>query len=171
VTDTDRGGALTAGPAAALAAATAADVILGAARAAADDTLAAQAKGLRARLGRLAAEDARALAAARAALAVTVGGDERRDFALGRALDQAAAVPLAIAEACSDLVVLAGELSPLAPADLAPDVMAAAQVAIGSARAAAALVEVNLGVAPGDRRLARAHAAVDAAERVRFGGQ
>jgi formiminotetrahydrofolate cyclodeaminase len=102
---------------------------------------------------------------------VTLGGDERRDFALGRALDHAAAVPLAIAEACSDLVVLAGELAPLAPADLAPDVAAAAQVATGAARAAAGLVEVNLAVGPGDPRLVRANAAVEAAERVRFGGQ
>jgi formiminotetrahydrofolate cyclodeaminase len=159
---------LTAGPAAALAAATAADVIVGVARAAGDEALIAQARSLRGRLARLAAEDSRALAEARRALASPVGGDERRDFALGRKLDNAAAVPLAIAEACADLSVLANELAPLTPHDFVPDARAAALIAAGAARAAAHLVEVNLGVGPGDERLTRAAAAVAAAEAVRF---
>jgi formiminotetrahydrofolate cyclodeaminase len=158
------GEALAAGPAAALAGSAAAWVLVEAARAADDGARAAQAVALCDRLTVAAADDAEALAAARARLASSVGGDERRDFALGQALDRAAAVPLLIAEACADVVALALELEPTLAADNAPDVRAAAMLAAGAAHAAAHLVEVNLGVAPDDRRLARARAAVAAAD-------
>jgi formiminotetrahydrofolate cyclodeaminase len=158
------GEALAAGPAAALAGSAAASIIAGAARAADDGTHAAQATALGERLTRAAGADAEALAAARAGLAAPPAGDERGDFALGRALERAAAVPLLIAEACADLVALARVLEPLVAADHAPDVHAAAMLAAGAAHAAAHLVEVNLGVGPDDARLARARAAVAAAD-------
>src|SRR5947208_3104348 len=70
---------------------------------------AAQAEALSVRLLRLAEEDADALAAARAAFpnAEPEASDPRRDFAFGKVLDRAAAIPLAIAEACADVAVLA----------------------------------------------------------------
>lgn len=147
-----------AGPAAARAGAAAALILREAARA---GGAAAQAEALARRLERLADEDARALAAARAVLP---GGEERapdarRDFALGRALERAAAVPLAIAEACADVVALAEALAPLAEPAAVADVEGARLLAAGAAAAASHLVEANLGVGPGDERLERARAA------------
>jgi formiminotetrahydrofolate cyclodeaminase len=158
------GEALAAGPAAALAGSAAASILAGAARAAGDGAHAAQAAALGERLTRAAGSDADALAAARAGLAAPVAGDARSDFALGRSLERAAAVPLLIAEACADLVALAHALEPIVEADAVPDVRAAAMLAAGAAHAAAHLVEVNLGVGPDDARLARARAAVAAAD-------
>jgi formiminotetrahydrofolate cyclodeaminase len=158
------GEALAAGPAAALAGSAAARVLADAARAADDGALAAQAVALGDRLTRAAGDDAEALAAARVRLSDPAGGDERRDFALGRALERAAAVPLVIAETCADVVALALELEPAVASDNAPDVRAAAMLAAGAAHAAAHLVEVNLGVGPDDGRLAQARAAAAAAD-------
>lgn len=157
------GEALAAGPAAALAGSAAASILAGAARAANDGAHAAQAAALGERLTRAAGTDAEALAAARADLAAPAG-DARSDFALGRSLERAAAVPLLIAEACADLVALAHVLEPNVEADEVPDVRAAAMLAAGAAHAAAHLVAVNLGVGPDDARLARARAAVAAAD-------
>jgi methenyltetrahydrofolate cyclohydrolase len=153
-----------AGPAAALAGSAAASILAGAARAVDDGAHAAQASALGERLTRASRADAEALAAARADLAAPPAGDARGDFALGRSLERAAAVPLLIAEACADLVALSRALEPVVAADHAPDVRAAAMLAAGAARAAAYLVEVNLGVGPDDARLARARAAVAAAD-------
>ena len=153
-----------AGPAAALAGSAAASILAGAAHAVDDGAHAAQASALGERLTRASLADAEALAAARANLAAPPAGDERGDFALGRSLERAAAVPLLIAEACADLVALARVLEPIVAADHVPDVRAAAMLAAGAARAAAHLVEVNLGVGPDDARLARARAAVAAAD-------
>lgn len=158
------GEALAAGPAVALAGSAAAWVLVEAARAADEGARAAQAVALHDRLTHAAGDDAEALAAARAGLSSPTAGDERRDFALGQALERAAAVPLLIAEACADVVALALELEPAVPADHAPDVRVAAMLAAGAAHAAAHLVEVNLGVGPDDGRLARARAAVAAAD-------
>jgi formiminotetrahydrofolate cyclodeaminase len=150
-----------AGPAAAQVGSAAASIVREAARDVGDSTSAAQASALAARLARLAVDDERALMAARAKLPSgdPAEPDERRDFALGRALDDAAAVPLAIAEACADVVDLAAALAPSVTTAFAGDVEGARLLAAGAARAAAHLVEINLGVAPGDPRLARAQAA------------
>jgi formiminotetrahydrofolate cyclodeaminase len=142
----------------------AAALVCSAARDAGDAPAAAQAAALTLRLARLAEADAEALASARDALAGGLGRDpdERRDFALGRALDHAAEVPLQIAEACADVARLAAAFGPDAETASAPDVEAARELAIGAARAAAHLVEVNLGVTEDDERLARARAAAAA---------
>lgn len=158
------GETLAAGPAAALAGSAAAWVLAEAARAGDDGARAAQAVALCDRLTHAAADDAEALTAARARLTETAGGDERRDFALGRVLERAAAVPLLVAEACADVAALALELELTVPGDYAPDVRAAAMLAAGAAHAAAHLVEVNLGVGADDPRLARARAAVATAD-------
>jgi formiminotetrahydrofolate cyclodeaminase len=149
-----------AGPATAQAAAAAATVVATAAREAGDAAAAAQASSLAARLERLAGEDADALAAALAVLPAEEPAppDPRRDFALGTALDRAAAVPLAIAEACADVVVLARALAERDPGR-AGDLEAAAFLAAGAARAAAHLVEINLAVGSDDERAVRARAA------------
>jgi formiminotetrahydrofolate cyclodeaminase len=154
-----------AGPATAQAGAAAATVTAAAARGAGDAAGAAQAASLAARLERLAAEDAEAYAAATAALSAAEPGhpDARRDFALGTALDRAAGVPLAIAEACADVVVLARALEERLDPALAADLEAAALLAAGAARAAAHLVEINLVVGADDERAVRARAAAEPA--------
>ena len=151
-------GDVAAGPAAAHVAALAARVLASAADGAEEGSaLAAQARALARRLDRLAYDDVTAFRAARAALdRVSEAGEERRDFALGQLLERAADVPLAIAESAADVVELAQEIEPLVESRAAPDVGAAARLAAGAARAAAHLVELNLGVSEGDDRLDRA---------------
>ncbi len=157
------GGSTAAGPVAAQAGAAAASVLAAVAREAGDGAVAAQAEALCTRLQRLAAQDAAALAEARAAMPgpdqVPAASDGRRDFALGRALDRAAMVPLEIAEACADLVSLARGFSGRAEPLSVADVEAAALLATGAARAAAHLVEINLAVGLDDERAVRARAA------------
>jgi formiminotetrahydrofolate cyclodeaminase len=150
-----------AGPATAQAGAAAALVVASAAREAGDATGAAQADSLATRLTRLADEDAAALAAARAAFpnAEPETSDPRRDFAFMQVLDRAAAAPLAIAEACSDVTALARALAERIDPAFGPDLEAAARLAVGAARAAAHLVEVNLAVAEDDERARRARRA------------
>jgi methenyltetrahydrofolate cyclohydrolase len=94
----------------------------------------------------------------------------RGDLELERKLERAAAIPLEIAELGAATALLAAHAA--ANGDLAyrADAAAAAALAAGGARAAAHLVEVNLGMLPGDERLARARAsekaAMEAAERL-----
>lgn len=160
----DPGTSTAGGSAAALTGALAAAIAMKAARAAGEPGRAAQAAKLLRRLAQAAVSDAAAFGAARSALAeVGEGGDERRDFSLRTLLDQAALEPLAIADTCADVAVLAAGLVAQAPGEVVPDVAAAAALAAGAARAAAHLVGVNLAVAPGDERLARAEAAAAAA--------
>ena len=152
-----------AGPATAQAGAAAAHVVAAAARDAGEATGAAQADALAARLTRLAEEDAEALAAARAAFPDSEpdASDARRDFAFGKVLDRAAAAPLAIAEACADVAVLARALAERIDPAFGPDLEAAARLAGGAARAAAHLVEVNLAVGEDDPRARRARRAAE----------
>lgn len=152
-----------AGPATAQAGAAAAFVVAAAARSAGDGTGAAQAEALGTRLMRLAGEDEEALAAARAAFPEVEpeASDPRRDFAFGKVLDRAAAAPLAIAEACADVVVLARALAERLDPNLGPDLEAAALLAAGAARAAAHLVEINLTVGADDERVRRARRAAE----------
>jgi formiminotetrahydrofolate cyclodeaminase len=152
-----------AGPATAQAGAAAAYVIAAAAREAGDATGAAQAEALATRLTRLGEEDEDALAAARAAFpdAEPEASDARRDFAFGKVLDRAAAAPLAIAEACADVGILARALAERVDPAQGPDLEAAALLAGGAARAAAHLVEINLAVGEDDERARRARRAAE----------
>ena len=100
------------GSAAALVGAIAAAVAVKVARISDEPGLAAQAAALGHASPTWRPSDAEAFAAARAALAGSSGGgDERRDFQLGRALDRASAIPLEIAEACADVAALAAVLA------------------------------------------------------------
>jgi methenyltetrahydrofolate cyclohydrolase len=138
--------------------------------------IAAQALTLQDRAGSLAGTDAEAwdvaLAALRAAADPTEseGNGARSDLELERKLERAAAIPLEIAELGADTAVLAGHAGENGDLAYRADAAAAAALAAGGARAAAHLVEVNLGIRPGDERLARARAsekaAAEAAERL-----
>lgn len=148
-----------AGPLAAVVTAEAAAVVAAVARFSGDEAAAAQAESLRARARPLAAADAEAYAAAAARLASREGDD----FALGRALEDAADVLLEIADAAADVAELAALVADRCRPALRPDAAAAAMLAEASARAAAHLVEVNLAVEQDDQRSRRCRAAVDAA--------
>jgi methenyltetrahydrofolate cyclohydrolase len=108
----------------------------------------AQAAALCRRLTALADEDARLYENALSELELR---DD--DFKLGRALEQAAEAPLRIAEACADVAVLASALAEHGSAAHQADARSAAALAAGAARAAAVLVEVNLGVSGTDARV------------------
>ena len=162
------------GEAAALTAAAAAALCEAAARGSGGEGMggaAAQAKALRQRAERLAADNASAYADALRALgevdAATGGG---RDEQLGAVLARAADVPLAIAELAADVAALAAELAGDADSAIRGDVVSAAILAEGAARAAAHLVSINLSAtAAGPRvRAARrsSERATDAARRV-----
>ena len=166
-----RDSAPAAGSAAAIVAAAAAAVVAKAARRADDAGAGAQASALAERLNGLAALDADVFATALEALRQATERDDAgedgsasRDFQLGRTLEEAASVPLAIAEAAADVALLAAEVARSAPdSELAEDATAAAMLAGGAARAAAHLVSINLASRPADVTLARAAAAAAAA--------
>jgi formiminotetrahydrofolate cyclodeaminase len=139
------------GSAAALVGALAAALCAKVARLSDDGGSLAQAEALRRRLSSLAPEDAAAFAAALEQLR-----DRQDDFALGRALAEAADVPLRIAEACADVAELAAALARTGRADIQSDARAASVLAAAGARASQLLVEANLGAAPGDERVGRA---------------
>jgi formiminotetrahydrofolate cyclodeaminase len=118
----------------------------------------AQAEALRRRLTGLAAEDAAAFTAALEQLR-----ERDDDFDLGRALAQAADVPLRIAEACADVAALGAALAESGKPDLQPDARTASLLAAAATRSAAHLVEVNLGATPGDKRVSRGRLLADGA--------
>jgi formiminotetrahydrofolate cyclodeaminase len=128
--------------------------------------VAAQALAIQERAAPLARADAAAWEDAVAALR-NAGNEEgdgaRRDFELERKLERAAAVPLQIAELGADAAALAALAGELGDGAYRADAVAAAALAAGGARAAAHLVQVNLGVREGDERLARALASEQAA--------
>lgn len=137
--------------------------------------IATQALALQARAAPLADTDAEAWEDALSAIraAGTGGADDgraRRDHALERKLERAAVVPLEIAELGADTAALAAVAGERCDGAYRADAAAAAALAAGGARAAAHLVEVNLGVREGDERLVRARrsdqAAADAADRL-----
>jgi formiminotetrahydrofolate cyclodeaminase len=136
------------GSAAALVGAMAAAVCAKVAGLAGDGGSVAQSAALCRRLTALAEKDARHFASALSEL-------DRRDddFKLGRALEQAADAPLRIAEACADVAALASALAAQGPSAHQADARAAAALAAGATRAAAVLVEVNLGVSGADERV------------------
>jgi len=129
--------------------------------------VAAQAQTIRDRAVVLAQTDGKvwedALAALRAAH-TEAPSDARRDFALEQKLERAAAAPLEIAELGADVAALAALAGERGDGTYRADASAAAALATGGARAAAHLVEVNLGMRPGDPRLARARASRQAAD-------
>jgi formiminotetrahydrofolate cyclodeaminase len=130
----------------------------------------AQAQALRSRVEKLAEANEEAYLDALALLeAAATGGDGTGDAAIGKALDTAAELPLAIAEAAYDVATLGAEAAEHAAPHGAEDAAAASLLAEAAARAAASLVAANLVSSPGDERVAHAHrlaaAATDAAKR------
>ena len=131
--------------------------------------VAAQALALRARAAPLAHADAEAWEDALDALrnAGAGGSDDggaRRNHALERKLERAAVVPLEIAALGADTAALAVIAAERCDGAYRADAAAASALAAGGARAAAHLVEVNLGVQKGDERLAEARRSAQAAD-------
>lgn len=93
-------------------------------------------------------------------------GDSKRDFALERKLEAAAAAPLEIASLAADVAALAAVAGESCEATYRADAAAAAALAAGGAAAAAHLVRVNLGIRAADQRLAHALASEEAAREV-----
>lgn len=129
-----------------------------------------QAEAFRARVAPLAQADAEAYAEALTALRRREELEERyRDQKLRDALERAAEIPLRIAEAGSDLACLAALLVENGNPEVRADAAVAAVLAEGGARAAAKLVETNLGATEDDPRVRHARSlvavAVEASER------
>jgi formiminotetrahydrofolate cyclodeaminase len=125
----------------------------------------AQANTLRWRLMELAPANDEAYEHALAALNLPAELDvSSRNQLIGESLERAAALPLAIAEAASNVAELAAVVAEEGDPRSRPDAVAASMLALGATRAAAHLVEINLGVLETDER--RVHAtrlAADAA--------
>jgi formiminotetrahydrofolate cyclodeaminase len=157
------------GSLAAVTAAFAAGLLTMTARASSDwadaGAFAAQANALRARLQELAPANDEAYEHALAALHMSPELDrDTRNLLLGESLERSAALPLAIAEAASNVAELAAVVAEECDPRVRADAAAAAMLALGATRAAAHLVEVNLGVLEHDERRLRANrAAADAA--------
>jgi formiminotetrahydrofolate cyclodeaminase len=116
-----------------------------------------QAEAFRARVAPLAQADADAYTAALSALRNRNQLEERyRDQKLREALDRAAEIPLQIAEAGSDLASLAALLVEHGNPEVRADAAAASVLAEGGTRAAAKLVEINLGATDDDPRVRHA---------------
>ena len=136
--------------------------------------VAAQATAISDRAIALAQSDGRAwdaaLLALRDAEAADTQDDAKRDFALERKLEAAAAAPLEIASLAADIAALAAAAGESCEATYRADAAAAAALAGGGAAAAAHLVRVNLGIRSGDPRLMHAlsseQAARDVADRL-----
>lgn len=122
----------------------------------------AQAQALRSRVERLAEANEEAYLEA-IALIGDATEDGSRDAAIGKALDTAAEVPLAIAECAYDVALLGAEAAQHAVRGGAEDACAAALLAEAAARAVAGLVAVNLVSLPGDERVEHARRLADAA--------
>jgi methenyltetrahydrofolate cyclohydrolase len=114
--------------------------------------VAAQARALSSRLRPLAAADAAAFARV-----LELRADANLDSRdLGPALERAADVPLQIADACAATAELAALAAERAVGHERADAVAAAALAEGAARAAAALVVANLATVAGDERATKA---------------
>ncbi len=122
----------------------------------------AQADALRARVVPLAKADAEvyteALETLRSRNELEPG---ERDEAIRKAVDRAAEVPLAIAEAGYDVAELAAAIAELGSEEVRGDAAAAAVLAAAGASAAANLVEINLSATRDDERVARARILVE----------
>lgn len=163
-------GAVASGAAAALVAAMAAELVAAAARRSTgtwDEAAgaAAQAHALRLRVAPLVSSDAQAYAEARELLGDR-SRDERpefRDFRLGRALSRAAEVPLLIAHVAADVAALGKEVAEHGDEAARGDAAGASLLAHAAARAAAHLVEINLGTTSEDLRVQAARSAAEVA--------
>jgi len=121
----------------------------------------AQAEALRKRVAPLADEDAEAYENVLTAMRMPKALDpETRDALIGSALSRAADVPLRIAEAAADVAELAAVLADVGNPNLRGDATAAALLAHAASRAAANLVEINLGMTAQDERIDRARTLV-----------
>src|SRR6185437_145344 len=144
--------------------ASAASIVAMAATGSSDAGMAAQAESLRLRTAPLAQLATETYAEALAVRESTAGlSPERRDWAIGRAFAQAAEPPLEIARAAADVAGLAAELARGGDPRIGPDAQAAAALAAGAARGAAALVAVNLTALEGDARVDEARRLAEAA--------
>jgi len=113
-----------------------------------------QAEAFRARVAPLAQADADAYAEALTMLRRREELTERyRDQTLRAALERAAEMPLRIAEAGSDLACLAALLAANGNPEVRADAAVACVLAEGGTRAAAKLVETNLGATGDDPRV------------------
>jgi formiminotetrahydrofolate cyclodeaminase len=123
-----------------------------------------QAETFRARVSPLAQADAEAYTEALAALRGRDELEERyRDQMLRAALERAAELPIRIAEAGSDLACLAALLVENGNPEVRADAAAACALAEGGTRAAAKLVEINLGAMEDDPRVRHVQALVGVA--------
>jgi formiminotetrahydrofolate cyclodeaminase len=125
--------------------------------------VAAQAETLRQRITPLAVLNADAYESAVATLRGEGAASGSRDEAIASALERAAEIPLEIAEAGVDVVALAALIAERGEPALRADAAVAALMSHAGVRAAAALVEVNLGTTADDARVARARDLVGAA--------
>ena len=111
---------------------------------------AAQAERLRKRVIPLAEEN---VAAYRRATAMLRGEEldeaRSRDWELSRSLEEAARIPLQIAEAAADVAALAAGVAEYGEPSVRADAATAGALALAGARGAAILVEVNLTTTPG----------------------
>lgn len=155
------------GSAAALVGAMAAELVAMTARATTDWAdaagVAAQARGLALRLRPLASADAAAFA--RVLELRADAASDARD--LGPALERSALIPLEIADACAATAELAALAAERAIGHERADAVAAAALAEGATRAAAALVFANLTTVSGEGRSAEAEKLVVAAAHAR----
>jgi len=126
--------------------------------------MAAQAERLRKRTAPLVQRDAEAYEEALVALRLPQGLErEVRDRAIGDVLGRAAEVPLELAAAGADAASLAALIAERGTQERRGDAVAAALLAESGARAAAALVAINLTVRPGDERVEQAKALAETA--------
>ncbi len=125
--------------------------------------VAAQARGLALRLRPLAAADAAAFA--RVLELRADANSDHRD--LGPALERSADIPLEIADACAATAELATLAAERAVGHERADAVAAAALAEGATRAAAALVLANLMTVSGDDRTVRVTELVRVASQAR----
>ncbi len=122
---------------------------------------AAQAETLRKRVMELASKNAEAYARALAALRGKEEKYRTRDETMGDALALAANIPLEIGDAATAVAALAAEVAERGNPRFCADCAAAAALAVAGARAAATLVEVNLGTTSEDERVRRAREQID----------
>jgi formiminotetrahydrofolate cyclodeaminase len=124
-----------------------------------------RAEALRARVAPLAEADAEAYGAVLGAQALSPEPDPAaRQRRISAALSAAADVPLAVAAAGAEVAELAADLAQRGNRNLRGDAVTACLLAQAGARAAAVLVDINVG-AGGDGRATRARGYADAAER------
>jgi formiminotetrahydrofolate cyclodeaminase len=127
--------------------------------------VAAQGALLRTRGFELASEIADVYAQALSVLEAPVGDSpDERDESIAQALSRAADVPLEIARAAGDAASLAALVTERADPATHGDAAAAALLAVGAARAAASLVDINLIALAGDVRVHRARQLAEEAE-------